>query len=349
MAERLVVVALAVEAAALLAGLLLLAGHGAVVKVRGRVVARRLAGARSALAGALEGDGLGERGPELVAGLPVSARLRLIGDLKPTIAGARREVLTELAAEAGLLADAERRCRSRRWKQRLRGARLLTLLGGGEDVVPRLFDDRIAEVRAQAAEWAAGHPRPEIVARLLCMLTDSETACRFTVRDSLLRVGRPAIGPLAGYLEGAGRVQAAAALEVAVWLPDPAFLPSALRLSADPEPRTRVLSATLLGALGGPDSVERLLELLDDDQAAEVRAAAAQALGKAYHWPAAARLVEVLRDSSWDARLQAGLALRKLGGAGELMLRRALADHDRFAADMARLMLDLPAGAAEPA
>lgn len=348
MAERLVVVGLAVEGAVLLAGLLLLAGHGVVVELRGRLVGRRLAAARRALAGALEGDGLRERGPELVAGLPTAARLRLFGDLKPTLAGARREALTDVAADVGLLTDAERRCRSRRWKQRLRGARMLTLLGGGEDVVPRLFDDRSDEVRAQAAEWAAGHPRPEVVTRLLGMLTDTKTVCRFTVRDSLLRVGRAAIGPLAGYLEGAERGKAAAALEVAVWLPDPVFLPSALRLSADPEPRTRALSATMLGALGGPDSAKRLLELLGDP-GGEVRAAAAQGLGKAHHWPAAARLVEVLRDSSWDARLQAGLALRRLDGAGELMLRRALTDHDRFAAEMARLVLDLPTGAAEAA
>jgi hypothetical protein len=41
-------------------------------------------------------------------------------------------------------------------------------------------------------------------------------------------------------------------------------------------------------------------------------------------------------------RSQSALALRRLGAPGELMLRRALDDADRFAADIARQVLDAP-------
>ena len=74
----------------------------------------------------------------------------------------------------------------------------------------------------------------------------------------------------------------------------------------------------------------------------EVRAAAAQALGKLRHWPAAAALAALLRDRAWEVRRAAGFALRALGAPGLLFLRRSLQDTDRYAADMARHVLGLP-------
>ena len=81
--------------------------------------------------------------------------------------------------------------------------------------------------------------------------------------------------------------------------------------------------------------------MLDDDDA-RVRTAAAASLGQLGHWPAAVSLKRCLRDPSWDVRRAAALALRGLGPVGEILLRRALRDEDRFARDMAALALDLP-------
>jgi hypothetical protein len=53
-----------------------------------------------------------------------------------------------------------------------------------------------------------------------------------------------------------------------------------------------------------------------------------------------------MRDSAWRVRKEAGLSLRALGAPGTLFLRRALRSDDRFAADMAQQVLDLPATAA---
>jgi HEAT repeat protein len=73
-----------------------------------------------------------------------------------------------------------------------------------------------------------------------------------------------------------------------------------------------------------------------------VRAAAAKALGKLGHWPAASSLASLLRDRDWNVRREAGLALRAFGAPGALFLRRSLSDSDPFACDMARQVLDLP-------
>jgi HEAT repeat protein len=94
-------------------------------------------------------------------------------------------------------------------------------------------------------------------------------------------------------------------------------------------------------AIGGAEAAAVLQRLLADPDPA-ARAAAAGGLGHLGHWPAAAALAAALRDPSWDVRRGAGLALSALGAPGELFLREALTDQDRFAADMARQILELP-------
>ena len=189
---------------------------------------------------------------------------------------------------------------------------MLTLVGRGESVVPDLLHDPQPDVRAQAAEWAAGHPDPEIVAALVAQLAVPTDLCRFAVQDSLLRLGRFAIEPLACYLEMHDGGEVEAALEVAIGLADPRFLSPAQTLCRDSEPRVRALAAAIIGALGGEQSTPVLLALLDDP-ADEVRAAAAESLGRLGQATAAAALSAKLRDRAWDVRHAAGLALRAFG------------------------------------
>jgi hypothetical protein len=63
------------------------------------------------------------------------------------------------------------------------------------------------------------------------------------------------------------------------------------------------------------------------------------------HWQAASSLANGLRDRTWRVRRESGLALRAIGAPGVLFLRRALKGDDRFAADMAQQVLDLPEAA----
>jgi len=332
--------------ALLLLSLLLLFGHGVWLLAFRRWSAPRVARGRALLYTVVDGPpGRGED-LALLRSLPLRLQVRLVVELASSIAGPQKEYLVGLADEIGLVRAAERLCRSRLWWRRLRGIRLLTVLGGGGAIVPALLDDRHPLVRAEAAVWAAAHPDPGVIGRLLRLLPDPASLCRFSVRDSLLRMGPAASAALLHYLEANSGPVLVPALEVAAGLADPSFFPVAVRLCDAPEPGVRRGAAELVGAIGGSEAIDTLTGLLRDPDAG-VRAAAAAALGKLGHWPAAGTLAGLLRDPAWAVRREAGLALRALGSPGQLFLRRALADEDRFAADMARQVLDLPGATRE--
>jgi len=344
MDEGLLVHIVVVEVALLAISLLVLVVHALSLAARLRRQGPRLANAARSLRSAVDGRPLdGETLGEL-AKLPTNAQVGVFGDLSESLGGGHKQRLARIAAEVGLLDKAEQWCSSRRWGTRLRGARVLTLLGGGETVVPLLFDDPRGEVRAQAAQWAGDHPHPDSIDRLLAMLSDPETLCRFTVKDSLLRVEHAAADPLLRYLSRGATPEA---LEVAAGIADTRFLGLALECCRSPDARIRSLATALTGSIGGSQATDALTELLRDPDLS-VRAAAARGLGKLGYWPAAGALAERLGDPSWDVRKAAALALRALGAPGSLLLRRALSNRDRFASDMAQQVLELPDGAQRP-
>lgn len=340
MDEGLLVTMVVVEVALLATSLVVLIGHAVWLAARQRRLSPRIAHAVRDLRPALDGRALDRESLKELARLPTNAQVGVFGDLSASLGGTQKQRLTRIAAEVGLLEKAEGWCSSRRWGTRLRGARVLTLLGRGGTVVPLMFDDPRPEVRAQAAQWAADHPQPDSIERLLSMLSDPETLCRFTVKDSLLRVEHAAADPLLRSLTLGATPEA---LEVAAGIADARFLGPALEHCRSSDARIRSLAAALAGSIGGSPATDALTELLRDPDLT-VRAAAARGLGKLGHWPAAGALAERLSDSSWDVRKAAALGLRALGAPGTLLLRRALADRDRFASDMARQVLELPDG-----
>jgi HEAT repeat protein len=103
----------------------------------------------------------------------------------------------------------------------------------------------------------------------------------------------------------------------------------------------RAWAVRVAGAVGGDENAAAV-EYRLADEAPEVRAAAALALGRLGHWMAAGPLGARLGDPAWEVRRNAALALRSFGSPGELLLNRALRDDDAFVRDMARQTLDLP-------
>ncbi|HEX7241509.1 MAG TPA: HEAT repeat domain-containing protein [Longimicrobiaceae bacterium] len=336
---------LGVLGAAFAGALLLIFGHGLQLAARRRWSAPRLARGRAVLHALMDGTAVPPEEMRALRALPVRLRVRLVVELASSVAGTQRTRLSRLAEEMGLTQSAERLCRSRLWWRRLRGIRLLAAVDAGVDAVPPLLDDPHPVVRADAAEWAAAHPGPAVLGRLLAHLDDPSSLARFSVQDSLLRMGAAASEPLLRHLETRSGEDARPALEVAAGLADVRFFPVAVRLCGDADPAVRACAAELVGAIGGGEGTELLAALLDDPDAG-VRAAATRALGALRHWPAASGLALRLRDSAWIVRREAGLALRAVGSPGLLFLRRALDDPDPFAADMARQVLDLPGDAA---
>lgn len=283
---------------------------------------------------------------QLLRDLPVRLQVRLFTEIVPSITGQSRDHLARLAQHIGLVPVAERMAVARDWRDRLHGVRLLAAVGGGANVVPGLLDDPDPAVRAEAVEWAASNPTPELIDRMVSLLPRTDRYGSFVVRDSLLRVGEAVVPTLARYLEKHSGRNAEPALDVAAGIPDVRFAPAALRLCRDPLPHVRARAAALAGAVGSEESVGVLQTLVSDDDA-EVRAAAAAALGRLGHWPSATVIAPLLRDRAWIVRSQSALALRALGSPGLLYLRKGLSDEDPFAADIARQVLDLPEASAE--
>jgi hypothetical protein len=331
-------VALATIVLASAVALAVLVGHGAWLAARRGWARPRLARGRAALHGVARGERVGPAELATLRALSASIRTRLLVELSRSLSGSSGEALGALGRELGVVQRAERAVRSPFWHRRLRGARVLTALRGGEDVMLPLFTDRSAAVRAQAAEWAAHHPSPRAMRALLDSL--ARPGSGFAVRDSLLRLGPYATAPLAGFLAERRGPDAVAALELATALPNPGLLAPALALCDDTHAPTRARALRLLAAVGGGEGVARARAALDDPDAG-VRAAAAAALGRSGEWAAAPAIAQRLRDPSWEVRRAAAVALRALGGPGHLLLRRFRDDADPFAADMARQTLDV--------
>lgn len=274
-----------------------------------------------------------------LARLPWREQADALAAFVANVAGDRAAVRA-LARHTGLLDRADRWQHSRRWHRRLHAVRVLTLVGAGHGTVPGLLADPHPEVRAQAAYWIAEHGDGDAVARVLACLEGDAALGGFVLIDGLSRCGPRASEPLLDFL-ARDDVAPSAALTVAASLADARFAEPADRWSRCQAPAVRAAAARLLAAVGDAAGTTRLRELLTDDDA-RVRAASCEGLGDLGHWPAAPDLAAALGDSAFVVRRQAGLALRRCGGTGQLYLRRGLDDDDAFAADMARQVLSLP-------
>lgn len=277
----------------------------------------------------------------VVRSLPRRMQVTLFLDLTPYVSGAQLQQLAVVAEQIGLQAHGARLCRRRGWHRRLLGARLLTQIGGPVWIAQRLLRDPHPAVRAEAAEWAAATQAPGAIALLAGLLGDPDFLCAFTVRNSLARAGSASTSSLASVLHTQSGRRTVGALEVAAAIADPIFLDAALRLASDSSVAVRAQVCALLAAIGGESGTGTLIALLEDS-AAEVRAAAVRGLGRLRHSAAATAVARLLRDPSFNVRHDAGLALRKIGGPGILLLRRSQTDTDELAAAMARHVLDLP-------
>jgi hypothetical protein len=326
---------------------LFLLAHGIWLGLYRRWSGPRLAAAYASVNAIVMGGGDRARDSGALERLPGRLRARVLVELSRRVSGESRLRLSRLAAELGVLEHARRRLRSPFWWRRLLATRTLQSLDAeGSPFLP-LLDDPHPAVRAQAAEWAAEEPAPATAEALISLLERDDTLPRFTAQDSLLRLGTLAVPTIAGYLAAGRGAGVIPAMAVAIALAQPAFAAPALAHCASRMPEVRRLAAELLGRIGGREGTDALTGLLTDSDPL-VRAAAARALGRIGHWPAAAAVAELLRDSEWEVRQAAGFSLRSLGSPGLLMLRRYRGDSDRYAADMARQVLEIPAAVEAP-
>jgi len=139
--------------------------------------------------------------------------------------------------------------------------------------------DRHLERRYVAA-WALGEiGSAEGVSALLGALDDPNTEVRRYATRALIKINRPAVGPLIDHLRKATEESAAGAIRALGDIADPAALDVLLEKAAGPQ-----------------------------------RAEAFLALGKLRDPRAEAVLLKGLRDGDWQARMNAAMALGPLGG-----------------------------------
>lgn len=332
---------LAVEAVAILVFLSAVAAHSLWLWRRQRADAPRLTQGHSALSAMIVGDLNEDRMAEL-RGLPARVQRDVVEQLAVNVSGAEGLRVSSVALSLGLVESARRRCRSRWWWRRLLGAHQLNVFGGGDEVLPGLFDDPHPAVRAQVIEWAGDARREGLAQRLVSSLQDPSPLCRYTAADSILRAGAPLVDALARELSARDGVEQAQLLTVLAQRPDPRYRQVCLEAVADELPALRAAAAALLGGVGGAEAGGVLRSLLADSDST-VRAAAADALRRLGYKQAVADLALLLRDPSFPVRRAAGAALAALGPSGILMLRHYLSDEDPFAADMAQYSLDVAA------
>ena len=255
----------------------------------------------------------------------------------PLLSGESREQIRKLAVEAGIVELARKRCKSLFWSKRLEGAWLLTICSSGEDIVPAMTADRVAPVRLQAAEWIGENPSPESIKRLIGMLNDDDRVCRHRVQDVLLRIGHETVPALNEFLTT--NPQHDGAWKVAALLADSRMLDNALKHSSDTSPRVREYALALLGKLGGEKATSALRNALTDPEAS-VRLTAVEGLLHLNDWQAGSAIAKLLRDPSFACRKEAALTLLSFGSPGTILLNRALESDDRYAADMAKQVLE---------
>jgi hypothetical protein len=329
------------EVGLLLLSIMLYFAHGVWLFLYQRRKQRLLDEARLRLARLLTRSAVSTEDVQGLRKLPRRIQTAAFLEISQNITGTGKERLLFLAGEISLLERSRTLCRSRLWSRRLRGSRFLARMDVSDPLVEELLRDPHPAVRAQAAEWAAAHPSVAVVSDMLDMLADPATLARFAVQDALLRMGTMVVDPLVRFLATRSGEPAESGLRLAEALAGPTFLPAGIRFSSSDDPALRTNAANLLGAIGDASTTSSLIQMLSDPDA-DVRAAAARGLGRMRHWPAASDLAKTLCDSAWTVRRESALALRAVGAPGILLLRRALKGGDAFAADMARMTLDLP-------
>jgi len=338
----LVAVVLRVEAAVLVTALLFVFGYAAAARSSEARRAARLAPVRAALLERLDDLDASPLLRHRLNQLPIPDLLRLFSDIAPNLEGAERAWLRQRAEETQLIPWARENAVSPAWWERLSAARLFRDLDAEPSTMRRMLSDREPLVRAVAAGHVALRPDDDGLARLIIMLSDEATFCRYTARDILMRLGATASPVVRASLDDPRHAAIIPLLDVAPIIADHDYLRPMLVLRADPRVAVRLRVVRVLRSIGGPYAAAVLLPMLDDPEP-PVREATAEALGFLTHWPAAPAVARRLDDSVSRVRLAAACALDRFGAPGELFLRNAVRTGSALAATAARRILEDPA------
>jgi len=252
-----------------------------------------------------------------------------------------KEKVISLYDLSGFTSARTRQLHSHLKSRRSDAARRLGKIGDPRAVpeLEKLLQDPGDEVR-EAALYALGRiGTREALESMLDALNDGDRWSQEKVAEAVEEAGDESRRVLVGLLRDGNPARRAFAAEVMGGLggtEEAVYLEEAL---ADEAVDVRARAADSLGRMRHRLARPALLQALEDP-AWQVRAQAVKALGSIGEEKDVPQLVEKLRDTEWWVRNNAAAALREMGETGEGPLVEMLWDGDRFARETAAQALE---------
>ncbi|HEY5086645.1 MAG TPA: HEAT repeat domain-containing protein [Gemmatimonadaceae bacterium] len=229
------------------------------------------------------------------------------------------------------------------WWKRLAAARTLSLIGGQSDraTILQLLSDAHPAVQSAATACLSRYADEELLICVIDGLSSASSAVR-TYQLGVLGGYASIVGPmlLERIRPDAPPHKLYAYIHAAAVLQDAECMARVADLSTHAHPEVRVAVARVLRSRPGDTIHVKLLSMLRDPDW-RVRAQAARGLSGINEDRTVRELARALMDSNWWVRFRAGLALAAMGPMGHAALSEALANSDRYARDMAMLVIGL--------
>lgn len=233
--------------------------------------------------------------------------------------------------------------RSLLWWKRLAAARTLSLIASADDrsTILALLSDSHPAVQSAATACLGKYADSELLIRVIDGLSLASPAVR-TYQLGVLSGYASIVGPmlLERIRSDAPPHKLYAYIHAAAELHDAECMARVADLSTHPHPEVRVAVARVLRSKPGDTVHVKLLSMLRDPDW-RVRAQAARGLSGIHDDRSVAELARALTDANWWVRFRAGLGLAAMGAPGRAALSDALANSDRYARDMATLVIGL--------
>lgn len=257
-------------------------------------------------------------------------------------AGERETLAAALRREAWVRQTIDG-ARSLLWWKRLAAARTLSLIATEQDrtTILQLLADSHPAVQSAATTCLNRYADEELLIGVIDGLSSASSAVR-AYQLSVLRGYASLAGPmlLARIRADAPPHKLYAYIHAAAVLQDADCMLRIAGLSTHPHPEVRVAVARVLRDGAGESTQVKLLSMLRDSDW-RVRAQAARALSGLNDERTVQELSRALTDANWWVRFRAGLALATMGEPGKQALAEAADSVDRYARDMAMLVIGL--------
>jgi HEAT repeat protein len=235
------------------------------------------------------------------------------------------------------------RARSLLWWKRLAAARTLSLLVTADDraTILKLLSDSHPAVQSAATACLKQYADAELLIRIIDGLSTASSAVR-TYQLAVLGEHSSLASPilLERIRSDAPPHKLYAYIHAAAQLRDPECMARVADLSTHAHPEVRIAVARVLRGKPGDAVHAKLLAMLRDPDW-RVRAQAARGLSGISDEHTVQELGRALTDTNWWVRFRAGLALAAVGPMGGALLSDSLSQSDRYARDMAALVMGL--------